>query len=104
MTHVNYISDDGGTYRLRQDSSNATDLGNPTATVALGPPPGYHPRYILATGPSGRARKLVISDPANELWIGGTHTVAIWDFSTNPSTHATLQVLSRVGERRLNQG
>jgi hypothetical protein len=104
MTHVEYTSDDGGSYRVRQDSSNATDLGNPTATSPMGVPPGYKPRYILATRSNGRARKLVVCDPTSDLWLGTQRTVTIWDYSTNPSTHLELQVLSRVGERRLNTG
>jgi hypothetical protein len=104
MTHSNYISDDGSTYRIRQDSSNATDVGNTTATVATHMPGGYHGRYILCTHPTtGRERKVVIGDPANPLWVGGSITVNLWDFTTNPSAHVSYAVLSRVGERRLNQ-
>lgn len=103
-TRINYISDDGATYRLKQDSSNATDVGNIPATSSVHTPGGYHPRYILATHPTtGRERKVVIGDPANPLWVGGTNTVNLWDFTTNPSAHVAYAVLSRVGERRLNQ-
>ncbi len=103
-THVDYISDDGSTYRLKMDSSNATDVGNTAATSSVHTPGGYHPRYVLATSSvSGRERKVVIGDPANALWVGGTSTVNLWDFSTNPSAHVAHAVLSRVGERRLNQ-
>lgn len=104
MTHSDYLSDDGGHYRIRQDSSNATDVGNTTATVATHLPGGYHPRYILCTHPTtGRERKVAIGDPANALWVGGDISVDLWDFTTNPSAHVAYAVLSRVGERRLNQ-
>jgi hypothetical protein len=104
MTHIDYVSDDGSTYRVKMDSSNATDAGNTTATVAAHLPGGYHPRYILATHPTtGRERKVVIGDPTNALWVGGDSSIDLWDFTTNPSAHLAFAVLSRVGERRLNQ-
>lgn len=105
MTHVEYISDDTAHYRVRMDSSNATDVGNATATTAAHLPGGYVPRHINASHPTtGRERQVVICDPANALWVGGAITVALWDFSTNPSAHVTYNVLSRVGEKRLNRG
>lgn len=105
MTHVEYLSDDGSGYRLRMDSSNATDVGNGTATSPAHLPGGYEPRYILATHPTtGRERKVVICDPANALWVGGDSSVDLWDFTTNPSVHLAHAVLSRVGEKRLNIG
>jgi hypothetical protein len=101
---IDYLSDDGNHYRLKMDSSNATDVGNVNATVSTHTPGGYHPRYILCTHPTtGRERKVVIGDPTNALWVGGTSTVNLWDFTTNPSAHIAYAVLSRVGERRLNQ-
>jgi hypothetical protein len=101
---IEYQSDDGSPYRIKMDSSNATDAGNIDATSAVHLPGGYHPRYILATNPAtSRERRVVIGDPANPLFVGGTSTITLWDFSTNPSTHLAHTVLSRVGERRLNQ-
>jgi hypothetical protein len=103
-THVDYISDDGNTYRLRQDASNATAVGNGAATSAIHLPGGYEPRYVLATHPvTGRERKLVIADPANPLFVNGT-TVSIEEFSGTHSTTLAHPVLSRVGERRYNRG
>jgi hypothetical protein len=103
-THVDYISDDGSTYRIKMDSSNATDVGNVAATSSVHVPGGYHPRYILCTHPTtGRERKVIVGDPTNALFVGGTNTVNLWDFTTNPSAHVAYAVLSRIGERRLNQ-
>jgi hypothetical protein len=104
LTHIKYISDDGSDYRVKMDSSNATDAGNIAATSSVHLPGGYHPRYILATHPTtSRERKIVIGDPANDLWVGGDSSIDLWDFTTNPSAHVAHAVLSRVGERRLNQ-
>lgn len=104
MTHVNYISDDGNTYRLRMDASNATAAGNATATSTVRLPSGYEPRYILATEPvTGRERKIVVCDPAVDLWTGGTASITIEDYRTSPSAQVAHGVFSRVGEKRLNR-
>jgi hypothetical protein len=101
----NYISDDGATYRVKLDASNATAVGNAAATVSAHLPGGYRPRYILATHPtSGRERKLVVCDPANALFVGGTSTVSVEEFTSSAhSTTAAHAVLSRVGEKRYNR-
>ena len=104
MTHVEYESDDGGSYRVRMDASNATAVGNAAATSPGHLPGGYHPRYVLATHPTtGRERKIIICDPTNALFVGGTSAVTIEEFSGTHSASVAHAVLSRVGERRLNQ-
>jgi hypothetical protein len=104
-THVNYTSDDGTVYRLKMDLSNATAAGNPTATSSLHLPGGYEPRHVNASHPtSGRERRIVISDPGSGLWVGGTNVITLTDFSTTPSQQTAYNVLSRVGEKRLNIG
>ena len=101
---IQYLSDDGSPYRVKQDASNAAAAGNAAATSTVHLPGGYHPRYVLATHPTtGRERKIVIADPANALWVGGTSTISIEEFSGAHSTTMAHAVLSRVGERRLNQ-
>jgi hypothetical protein len=100
----NYVSDDGSTYRIKMDASNAAAIGNVAATSAVHMPGGYHPRYILATNATtGRERKLVVGSPTNALFVGGTSTVTIEDYSTSPSAQVAHDVLARIGERRLNQ-
>lgn len=104
MTHVDYVSDDGNTYRVRMDASNATAVGNAAATSAVHLPGGYVPRYVLATHPTtGRERKLIIGSASNTLFVSGT-TVTIEEFAGAHSTAAAHAVLSRVGERRYNRG
>jgi hypothetical protein len=102
-THVNYISDDGNTYRKKQDASNAAAAGNPTATVSASAPSGLEPRYILAVHPTtGRERKIMISDPANPLFVNGT-TITLEEFSGAHSTAMAHAIFSRVGEKRYNR-
>lgn len=104
MTHIDYLSDDGQTYRVRMDASNAAAVGNAAATSPVHMPSGYVPRYVLATHPvSGRERKLICGTPDNALFVGGT-TVTIEEFSGAHSTALAHPVLSRVGEKRYNRG
>lgn len=104
MTHIDYVSDDGETYRLRMDASNATAAGNTAATVPNHMPSGYVPRYVLATHPTtGRERKIIIGSAANALFVGGT-TITIEEYAGTHSTAAAHAVLSRVGEKRYNRG
>ena len=104
MTHSDYLSDDGAHYRLKEDLSNATAAGNATATSSVHLPGGYHPRHINASHPvTGRERKISIGDPTNPIWVGGTIVITLTDFSTTPSAQVAYNVLSRVGEKRLNQ-
>lgn len=103
-TRIDYVSDDGSTYRVKMDASNAAAAGNDAATSTVHLPGGYHPRYVLATHPTtGRERKIVIGDPTNALFVGGTSTITIEEFSGTHSASVAHAVLSRVGERRLNQ-
>jgi hypothetical protein len=104
-THVQYLSDDGSAYRVRMDASNATAAGNAAATSTVHVPSGYQPRYVLATHPTtGRERRIIICDPANALWVGGTSTITLEEYSGTHSTAAAHAVLSRVGEKRYNRG
>ena len=103
-TRVQYLSDDGSAYRVKQDASNAAAAGNAAATSTVHLPGGYHPRYILATHPTtGRERKIIICDPANALFVGGDSAIDLEEYSGTHSTTVAHAVLSRVGERRLNQ-
>lgn len=98
-----YISDDGETYSIRMDSSNAVAVGNVVDDASPDLPRSYRPRYVLAHDSSdGSSRKLVIGDPANALFVGpGAGTVSIADFDTDPNTTTAHSVRSRIGERRL---
>jgi len=103
-TRIEYQSDDGSSYRVKMDASNAAAAGNAAATSSAHLPGGYHPRYVLATHPTtGRERKIVIADPDNALFVGGTSSISIEEFSGTHSATVAHAVLSRVGERRLNQ-
>jgi hypothetical protein len=101
MGRFNYVSDDGTTYRMTQDASNAAAAGNVAATVTVGLPKRFKPRHILAAHPTtGRERRIAIGDPANALWTGGTTTISLPDFNALMAPTAFV-VRGRIGERRL---
>jgi hypothetical protein len=100
MAPTKYISDDGNTYKFRQDASNATAVGNVAATTAVEPPKRYHLRYILAQHPTTfRERRIVVGDPANARWVGGTTTISLPDFDAAMAA-TTYLIKGRIGERR----
>lgn len=103
LAHYAYISDDGNTYRVRMDISNALSAGNTPLVTGPNLPHGYHPRYVNASHPTtGRERRVVIGDPANALWVGSDVAIDLVDFGTTPSSTTAYNALSRVGEKRYN--
>jgi hypothetical protein len=101
MTRTAYISENGNTYAIRQDASNATAVGNVVNLTAGRPPSGLRPRYLLLAHPStGRERKIEIGDPANPLWTATeSSTVNLPDFN-NAMANVAYITRGRMGERR----
>jgi hypothetical protein len=101
-TNVAYVSDDGNTYQLKMDASNATAVG---AGAAAGTepfvPPRTRPRYVLAQHPdTGNQRRIMCPDPTEALWTAIGGTLALIDTSVHPSVSTTYNLRGRVGERR----
>jgi len=108
MARYTYLSDNGQSYRIAMDSSNATAVGAVANPGPTNKPGRLKPRYILCKHPdTGRERAITVTDPTNARWIGvdgappGFDTIALVDFTTSPSTTTTYTILGRVGERRL---
>lgn len=99
MGRFTYISDDGNTYVMRLDASNAAAVGATAAAAGQQFPKGWVPRYVLAAHPtSGRERKIVVTDPSLAIWPGPGGTISLTDYAVN--TAASYGILGRVGERR----
>lgn len=104
MIWVDYISDDGETYSIAQDESNAAAAGNtPTASAATPKLPlGYEPRHLFCVYPTnGSKRKIVIGDPANALWDGTDNDISLVNYASATPAAVTFDVQGRVGEKRL---
>jgi hypothetical protein len=101
MARYAYISDDGNTYKIHQDISNALSAGNTPDSASPDVPKRMKPRHVLAAHPTtGRERRIVIGDPANGLWTGATTTISLPDFAALMAPTAYV-VRGRIGERRL---
>jgi hypothetical protein len=99
MGRFSYVSDDGTTYVMRLDASNAAAVGGTAAAPGVQFPKGRVPRYLLAQHPtSGRERRIVVPDPASATWTGSGGTISLTDYATNAA--ANFNILGRVGERR----
>jgi hypothetical protein len=99
----NYVSDDGNTYVVRIDTSNAVAVSAAAAAAGSRPnlPHGYRMRYLLAKHPTtGRERRIHVNDPSVALWVGGASTISLVDYDTTPAAAATYTVSGRVGEKR----
>lgn len=120
MGWFQYISDNGTTYRVRQDSTNAGAVG---AAAEDDPPtherfPGtWEPRYLLAeylADPNGdgtntvlERRKIICPDPTEGVWTGGSNSVTLPSYvmppealQTTPERMVTFTVRGRFGEKR----
>jgi len=99
MRAIDYVSDDGATYRMRLDASNGTVAGGVAATSTLVYPRGWVPRYVLAQHPTtGRERRIIVPDPGSALWTGGGGTLTLRDYGDN--TDKAFNIRGHVGERR----
>jgi hypothetical protein len=112
MGTYSYISDDGATYKIREDVSNAAATGASATTGRVNLPHGYIPRHVWAvdstdtTGgrtPTNARRKVVISDPADTQWTGASTAVTLPDFSVIPSVSVAWVIQAYVGEKRFNR-
>jgi hypothetical protein len=103
MGRYDYVSDDGTTYTMRLDASNAAAVGaNASASLGLTYPKGWVPRYLLVMHPTTRReRKIVfpeVGDPVNPLWGTPGGSLSLTDYATNAAQ--SFNIMGRVGERR----
>lgn len=101
MGKFEYISDNGNTYVIRLDASNAAAVGAVASALPANKPGRLKPRYVLAKHPTtGRERRIIVCDPANGLYTGDTATVSLPDFGASMAA-TNFNVAGRIGERRL---
>jgi len=102
LGHFVYVSDDGNSYKLKMDASNAAVGGGVAATTETEYRRGWYPRYILAESSAGKRRKVPICDPASGVWTGATATVALEEVGVTGTV--TYTVTGRFGEQRTSRG
>jgi hypothetical protein len=99
-----YHSDDGNPYNVGMDAGNATAAGFVAAAAGAIPnkPRSYHMRHVNLQHPTtGKERSVAVPTAASALYVGGTATLTIEDFTTSPSAPVAYVVKGRMGERRL---
>lgn len=103
--HINYISDDGNTYRALVPTWEQTITLDAAATATSGLPKGYQrrKRKIMEVA-TGKEHSLTVGDITKAAWTAGfgvtvTPTPDIPGHGTTPCTYA-----GRIGERDLIRG
>lgn len=102
MGFFDYVSDDGNTYKLKGDASNAAQTGGVTATATAWYQRGWVPRYLLASATGQPRRRVTVYDPTIGLWTGSTNTIALQVAGTAGTVSFT--VTGRIGEKRTARG
>jgi hypothetical protein len=103
MQVVDYVSDNGNTYRIRVDASNAAAAGLAATTTGIDKPGSLRPRYILAAHPdTGRQRKIIVN-PTSGLWTGALNTISLPDFDATMAA-TNYAIMGRIGEKRTRRG
>lgn len=102
MAWFNYTSDNGVTYKVKVDKSNALAAGmTPNATAIPILPRGFEMRHVnMQSTTTVRKRKLAIPTVASLFWTGAT---ASTDLATIDGDE-TFATQSFIGERRTNIG
>lgn len=73
-THINYISDDGTTYRVLVPSWVATFTGDAAATATVGLPKGYRRRHRFFRNTTGKVIRITVGDITKSAWTAAFNT------------------------------
>jgi hypothetical protein len=101
MTHVDYVSDNGNTYRTRTAQWIATLVGAGAATSTTPLPRGLRIRRRYLMESSGRERSVPVFSTASTFWTepyGTAHTIP----ALNTATPISVTASGRTGERDKN--
>lgn len=104
LNNVVYVSDDGNSYVVTLDASNAAAGGfaayDPVGSPHLNLPKGYRMRYIdCFRDATGSRRKIAIAASNNAKFVSGG-TISIMDFKAIPPADADFQITFAGGEKR----
>jgi hypothetical protein len=104
-THINYISDDGTTYRVLVPNWQKTFTGDATATATVGLPKGYQRRHRLLKGDTtGREYRVTVGDVTKAAWTSGIGAAVASPPVIPGSPDAAFHYAGRIGERDLERG
>jgi hypothetical protein len=98
-----YVSDNGTTYAIEQDESNAVAAGMTPLTSAASPkvPSGMQPRYVnVLHAASGSRRRQVVGSTAADLWTGVATSVTLKNYAHATAEAVAFAVTSKIGEKQ----
>jgi hypothetical protein len=97
-----YVSDNGTTYQMTLDATNAAAVGaaNADGTEPFYPP-RWRPRYVLAQHPdTGQQKRIIVPAVGHATWPVNGGTLTLVDTSVHPSEDVAYKLRGRVGEKR----
>ena len=104
-THINYISDDGNTYRALVPTWQKTYTGDAAATATSGLPKGYRRRHRLLRGnTTGREYRVTVGDVTKVAWTAAIGAAVASPPTIPGATDVAFTYGGRIGERDLNRG
>lgn len=103
--HIDYISDDGNTYRVLVPNWQKTFTTDAAASVSVGMPKGYRRRKRLLRGnTTGREYKITVGDITKTVWTAGLGAAVVAPPTIPGATDVAFTYGGRVGEKDLIRG
>jgi hypothetical protein len=104
-THINYVSDDGTTYRALVPTWQQAFTGDAAATATVGLPKGYQRRHRFLRGDTtGREYKVTVGDIVLTAWTAGIGAAVVSPPTIPGAVDTAFHYGGRVGERDLERG
>lgn len=104
-THIDYISDDGLTYRVLVPQWQVDITGDAAATSNTPLHVGYQRRRrMLRDTTTGREVRITVGDITSAAWTGAFNTPPAGTFTIPGHEGATFHYAGRIGERDLIRG
>ena len=104
-THINYVSDDGTTYRALVPQWQQTFTGDAAATATVGMPKGYRRRHRMLRGnTTGREYRITVGSIALTSWTAGIGAAVVGPPVIPGAGDAAFTYGGRIGERDLKRG
>jgi hypothetical protein len=104
-THINYISDDGTTYRVLVPTWQSGFTGDAAATATVGLPKGYRRRHRMLRGnTTHREYRVTVGDVTKTAWTAGIGAAVASPPTIPGAGDSAFTYGGRIGERDLSRG
>lgn len=107
MGYFQYASDDGNTYKVKLDGSNATSMGADAETGGVAGtdpwyPRGWQLRYVLCENAEHGRRKVAACKLTDDHWIGTNNVLPLEVVGSILAVD--FNITARIGEKRTSRG